>query len=145
MIGKNISNQSYLISVVMGIFVGSVTLFVSRLIGIPITGVILAIVLSSFITAFVYNPSSKSKNTHTTIRGTSSSLIFSLIFAVMLILYYIPRLGSLFGTADISISVSIFIILFIAVIAGLVLGSISGTIGSTFRDLITIVSSEKKH
>ena len=142
---KNIfSDKGYLASVVMGIFVGSLTLFVSRLIGIPITGVILAIVLSSFVTAFIYNPSSKSKNVHTTIRGTSASLIFSLICAVMLILYYMPRLGSLFGTADISISVSILLILFIAVIAGLVLGSISGSIGSTFRDLITVLSSEKK-
>ena len=145
MIDKIFSDKSYLAAVVLGIFIGSLTLFVSRLIGIPITGVILAIVLSSFVTAFVYNPSSKSKNNHTTIRGTSASLIFSLIFAVMLILYYMPRLGSLFGTADISISVSILIILFIAVIAGLVLGSISGSIASTFRDLITVISSEKKH
>jgi hypothetical protein len=145
MINKIFSDNNYLASVFVGIFIGSLTLFVSRLIGIPITGVILAIVLSSFVTAFIYNPSSKSKNTHTTIRGTSASLIFSLIFAVMLILYYMPHLGSLFGTADISISVSILIILFIAVIAGLILGSISGTIGSTFRDLITVISSEKKH
>lgn len=144
MIDKVFSDRSYLASVVFGIFVGSLTLFVSRLIGIPITGVILAIVLSSFIAAFVYDPSSKSKNDHTTVRGTSASLIFSLIFAVMLIIYYMPRLGSLFGTADISISVSILIILFIALIAGLVLGSISGTIASTFRDLLTVLSSKKE-
>ncbi len=144
MIDKIFSDQSYIASVVTGIFVGSLTLFVGRLIGIPITGVILAIVLSSFIAAFVYNPSSKSKNNHTTIRGASASLIFSLIFSIMLILYYMPRLGSLFGTADISISVSILLILLISFLGGLVIGSISGSIGSTFRDLITVFLSERK-
>lgn len=143
MIDKKFSVQSYMASVVIGIFVGSLVLLISRLIGIPITGVILAVVLSSFITAFLYDPSSKNKNNHTTIRGASASLLFSLIFAVMLILYYMPRLGNLFGTADISISVSILIILVIAVIGGLVLGSISGSIGSTLRDLKTVLSSEK--
>ncbi|MEE3324084.1 MAG: hypothetical protein VZR33_02025 [Methanosphaera sp.] len=142
MINKKFSVQSYMASVVIGIFVGSLVLLISRLIGIPITGVILAVVLSSFITAFLYDPSSK-KNNHTTIRGASASLLFSLIFAVMLILYYMPRLGNLFGTADVSISVSILIILVIAVIGGLVLGSISGSIGSTLRDLKTVLSSEK--
>lgn len=140
---KIFSDKDYITSVVIGVFVGSLTLFVSRLLEIPITGVILAILLSSFVTAFVYNPSKK-VNKHSTIRGTSASLIFSLIFAVMLIVYYMPHLGGVFQTADISITVSILIILAIAVIGGLVLGSISGSIGSTFRDLCTIILSEKK-
>lgn len=54
-----------------------------------------------------------------------------------------PKLGNLFGTMDISISAAIGIILIITVLCGLILGTIGGSIGSTFRDLITVVSSEK--
>lgn len=143
MLEKIFSDKDYITSVVIGIFVGSLTLLLSRIIGIPITGVILAIILSSFITTFIYNPSDKKQYKHSTIRGTSASLIFSLIFAIMLIVYYMPRLGGIFPTADISISVSILIILIIAIIGGLMLGSISGSIGSTFRDLCTVILSEK--
>lgn len=143
MLGKIFSDKDYITSVVIGVFVGSVTLFVSRLIEMPITGIVLAILLTSFVTAFVYNPSKKQYK-HSTIRGTSASLIFTLIFAIMLIVYYMPRLGNLFPSVDLSVTASILLILAIALLGGLVLGSISGTIGSTFRDLCTLIFLEKK-
>lgn len=137
-----ITNMNYISSVALGIFVGSVVLFVSRLMGIPITGVVLAIVLSSFVAAFVYNPSAKKKSNHSTLRGVSASVILSIMFSIMLSLYYIPRLGNIFNTADTSIAVSVGIVLAITLFGGLVLGTISGTIGSTFRDLFSVVKSE---
>lgn len=136
-------NFNYITSMVLGIFIGSIILLLSRIMGLPISGAILAIVLSAFVTSFLYNPSKRKNPTHTTLRGTGASMIFSLIFSIMLIIYYMPRLGSLIGTADMSISVSIGIILLITVIIGLVLGTIGGSIGSTFRDLCTVISSEK--
>ena len=138
-----ITNMNYISSVVLGIFIGSVILFASRLLGLPITGVILAIVFSSFVAAFVYNPNAKKKSNHSTLRGVSASVIFSIIFSVMLSMYYIPRLGSIFNTADTSIAVSVGIVLSITLLGGLVLGTISGTIGSTFRDLFSVFKSEK--
>jgi hypothetical protein len=141
-----INDINYIASVVVGLFVGSLILFISRLLGIPITGIIISIVLSAFITTFLYDPYSKKKVHHLTLRGTATSVIFSLIFGIMLTIYYVPRLGSLFGTADISISVSILIILLIRVLCGLILGSIGGSIGSTFRNLYTVfVLERKKH
>lgn len=140
-----ITNMNYLSSVVMGIFVGSVILFASRIFSMPITGIILAIVFSSFVTAFVYNPTSKKNNTHTTLRGTSASIIFSIIFSLMLTFYYLPKLGTYFATTDLALTASIAIILLITVIGGLIIGTIGGSIGSTFRDLYTVYLSEKNN
>ncbi|RAP48078.1 MAG: hypothetical protein BZ135_01075 [Methanosphaera sp. rholeuAM6] len=139
-----LKEMNYITSVVTGIFIASAVLFVSRLIGMPITGIVLAIVLSSFVTSFLYNPRAKAKNNHTTLRGVSASVIFSIIFSIMLAIYYIPSLSGYIGTSDMSVAVAIIIILLITLFGGLLLGTIAGSIGSTFRDLFSVYSSEKE-
>lgn len=136
-------NFNYITSMVLGVFVASIILLLGRIIGLPITGTLLSIVISAFVTSFLYNPSKKKNNNHTVLRGTSASMIFSLIFSIMLTIYYIPKL-SILNTADLSIAVSVGIILVITVVCGLVLGTIGGSIGSTFRDLYTVYTSERK-
>lgn len=137
------ANYNYITSMILGIFIGSLILVISRIMGLPLSGAILSIVLSAFITSFLYNPSNKKQASHTTMRGTAASVIFSLIFSIMLVMYYMPKLGNLFGTADISITVAILLVLIITIILGLILGTIGGSIGSTFRDLCTIIKLEK--
>ena len=140
-----ISNMNYITAVAIGLFVSSLVLLIGRLIGLPITGLLLAILLSALLTSLLYDPSSKKRNDHTTLRGTATSVIFTLLFAIMLTIYYIPKLGNLFSTADISLSVAVGIILVIALFGGIIIGAISGSIGSTFRDLYTVFVSEKSN
>ena len=144
-IDKMIPKFTYLSSVVIGLFDGSLVLLICRLIGLPITGVLLSVFLSAFVTTFVYNPSEKKKNNNATIRGVSASVLFSIIFGIMLAIYYVPKLGSVLTTSDISISASIGIILLITVIGGLIIGTIGGSIGSTKRDLFTISPLDKNN
>lgn len=137
-------NINYITSVSIGLFVGSIILLISRIIGYPITGIILAVVLSSFTAAFAYNPSGKKDPKHRSLRGTSASVLFCLIFSVILVFYYIPRLGSLVGSKDITSGVALLLVLIFTVLGGIILGTIGGSIGSTFRDLFSVVKSEKK-
>lgn len=136
-------NLDYLTSVSVGLFIGSLILFIGRLFNFPITGVILAIIFSALITSFLYNPSSKKEPKHRSLRGSMASFLLCLIFSIILTIYYIPHFSNVLSTADLSISVSIMIILFITVIGGFVIGTLGGSIGSTFRDLVTVVTSEK--
>lgn len=137
-------NFNYILSVSIGLFVGSLVLLISRLIGFPITGIILAVVLTSFIAAFLYHPSTKKDPKHRSLRGTSASVLFCLIFSIAFTFYYIPRLGSLYGRTDLSMGVALLLILLFTVIGGIILGTIGGSIGSTFRDLFSVFVSEKK-
>lgn len=135
--------MDYLTSVSFGLFVASVILLISRFMSMPITGVILAVVLSAFIASFIYNPNTKKDPKHRSLRGTSASVFFCLIFSIILTMYYIPRLSGVFTTADMSTGVALVIVLLITVIGGVVIGTIGGSIGSTFRDLYSVAVSEK--
>ena len=136
--------MDYLTSVSCGLFIASLILLISRFMSMPITGIILAIVLSAFIAAFIYNPSTKKDPKHRSLRGTSASVFFCLIFSIILTVYYIPRLSNVFTTADMSTGVALIIILVITVVGGIVIGTIGGSIGSTFRDLYSVAVNEKK-
>ncbi|MBE6488213.1 MAG: hypothetical protein E7Z86_05825 [Methanosphaera stadtmanae] len=132
----------YFTSISCGLFISSLILVICRLISYPITGVILALVLSSLLAAFLYHPSKKKTVNHKTIRATGASILFSLIFGIIFIIYYIPRFSSLLSTGDLSLSISILIVLAIVVIGGIIIGSIGGSIGSTFRDIFSLIKKE---
>lgn len=133
----------YATSICIGLFSGSLILFLGRLLSYPVTGVILAIVASSFIATFIYNPSNKSEPKHRTLRGSLASITLSFIFAVMFTAYYIPKFSSLISSQDFSLGISIILILLFTVVGGLILGSVSGSIASTIRSFISVVSSKK--
>ncbi|WP_455645521.1 DUF5518 domain-containing protein [Methanosphaera sp.] len=137
-------DMDYKTSVIMGIFCGSLILFIGRLINLPITGVLLGIIFSALIASFLYNPSSKKEAKHRALRGASASMILCIVFSIFLTIYYIPRFSSVLNTADLSVSLSIGIILLFTIIGGLLIGSISGSIGSTFRDMFSVINTEKK-
>lgn len=138
-------NLDYLTSISIGLFIGSLLLFLGRLLQYPITGIILGVVCSSLIASFLYNPSNKRNPKHRTLRGTTASFLFCLIFSILLTAYYIPRFSTLLGTADISLGVSLLIILLFTVIGGIIIGTIGGSIGSTFRDLFAVVTNENRN
>ena len=73
-----------------------------------------------------------------------SSFLLCLIFSIFLTGYYIPKFSSILGTADISLGLSLVIVLLITVIGGIIIGSFGGSIGSTFRDLVSVIYTEKR-
>ena len=79
----------YLTSISIGLFAASLILFICRFISYPITGTILAVLFSSLIAAFIYNPSKKRSANRKTLRATAASILFSIIFGVMFLIYYI--------------------------------------------------------
>ena len=133
----------YLTSISMGLFIGSLILLICRLINYPITGVIIAVLFSSLIAAFIYNPSKKRVVNHKTLRATAASILFSVFFGIMFIIYYIPRFSSTLPSADAASSISILLLVAIVLFGGLILGSIGGSIGSTFRDIFSVINKEK--
>ena len=44
-----------------------------------------------------------------------------------------------------SLGISLIIILAFTIVGGLIMGSFGGSIGSTFRDLIAVITSEKRN
>ena len=132
-------NFDYLTSTIIGLFIGSLVLFLGRLLSFPISGILLAIIISALSASFLYNPSNKRN-----LRGTMSSFLLCLIFSIFLTGYYIPKFSSILGTADISLGLSLVIVLLITVIGGIILGSFGGSIGSTFRDLVSVIYTEKR-
>ena len=54
------------------------------------------------------------------------------------------KIYSILGTADISLGLSLVIVLLITVIGGIILGSFGGSIGFTFRDLVSVIYTEKR-
>ncbi len=135
----------YLTSIAIGIFIGSLILFIGRLFNFPITGIILAILISSLIAAFIYNPSNKKETKHRSLRGTGASFILGLLFSTVLIAYYVPKVNNLIGNTDLTLGIAILVIVLITVLGGIVLGSIGGSIGSTFRDMASVISIEKEN
>lgn len=133
----------YLTSISIGLFVASLILFICRFIGYPITGTIIALLFSSLIAAFIYNPSKKRSVNHKTLRAIAASILFSIIFGIMLLFYYIPRFNSILTTGDMATSLSILLLIAIVLFGGLVIGSIGGSIGSTFRDIFSVINKEK--
>ena len=119
-------NFDYLTSTIIGLFIGSLVLFLGRLLSFPISGILLAIIISALSASFLYNPSNKRNPNHRTLRGT------------------IPKFSSILGTADISLGLSLVIVLLITVIGGIILGSFGGSIGSTFRDIVSVIYTEKR-
>ena len=137
-------NFDYLTSTIIGLFIGSLVLFLGRLLSFPISGILLAIIISALSASFLYNPSNKRNPNHRTLRGTMSSFLLCLIFSIFLTGYYIPKFSSILGTADISLGLSLVIVLLITVIGGIILGSFGGSIVSTFRDLVSVIYTEKR-
>jgi len=135
-------NLDYLTSMSIGLFMASIVLILGRLTGYPITGTILAVTLAAFITSLLYNPGQHRRPKHSAIKGTSASLILSLIFGVFMTLYYIPRFSRVLSS-DMSTGVSILVILAICLIGGIIIGTISGNIGSTFRDVYSLIPRKK--
>lgn len=133
----------YLTSISIGLFMASLILFVCRLISYPITGTIIAVLLSSLIAAFIYNPSKKRSVNHKTLRATAASILFSIFFGVMFLYYYIPRFNSILTTGDMASSFSVLLLTVIVLFGGLILGSIGGSIGTTFRDILSVINKEK--
>ncbi|MDD6286588.1 DUF5518 domain-containing protein [uncultured Methanosphaera sp.] len=137
-------NMDYETSIIIGLFLGSVILFMGRILSYPITGTLLAIICSALFASFLYNPSNKKNPKHRALRGATSSFLLCFIFSIILTIYYVPRFSSVLGTADLSISLSIGIILLFTIIGGIVIGSLGGSIGSTFRDLVSVITFERK-
>ena len=137
-------NFDYLTSTIIGLFIGSLVLFLGRLLSFPISGILLAIIISALSASFLYNPSTQINPNHRTLSGTMSSFLLCLIFSIFLTGYYIPKFSSILGTADISLGLSLVIVLLITVIGGIILGSFGGSIGSTFRDLVSVIYTEKR-
>lgn len=137
-------NFDYLTSITVGLFIGSLILFMGRILSFPISGLILGIICSSFVASFLYNPSNKRNPKHRSLRGAMSSFLLCLIFSILLTAYYIPKFSSILGTADMSLGISLLIILAFTIVGGLIMGSFGGSIGSTFRDLIAVITSEKR-
>ncbi len=137
--------MDYKISIGIGLFVSALILFIGRLINFPISGLILGVVLSSLIAAFIYNPSNKKEVKHRSLRGVGASFFFCLIFSIVLTMYYIPHFSSLLNTADLSLGVSILIIILFTVICGIVFGSLGGSIGATLRDICSVITSKRKN
>ena len=131
----------YLSSISIGVFVSSILLFISRLIGIPITGIVISILLAPLIASFVYNPSIKEEVKHRGVRGIGASFIYSILLGVILVVYYLPKVNTLIGSTDLSLTFAILLIAIITVIGGVFLGAIGGSIGSTLRDIITILEN----
>ena len=84
-------NFDYLTSTIIGLFIGSLVLFLGRLLSFPISGILLAIIISALSASFLYNPSNKRNPNHRTLRGTMSSFLLCLIFSIFLTGYYIPK------------------------------------------------------
>ncbi|MBE6494280.1 MAG: hypothetical protein E7Z84_06705 [Methanosphaera stadtmanae] len=137
--------MDYKTSISIGLFVSALILFIGRLTNFPISGLILGVVLSSLIAAFIYNPSNKKEVKHRSLRGVGASFFFCLIFSVVLTMYYIPNFSSLLKTADLSLGVSLLIIFLFTLIGGIVFGSLGGSIGSTLRDICSVVTTERKN
>lgn len=135
---------NYLTSTLIGLFTGSLILFIGRLVSYPITFLILAILIAPLTAAFLYNPSNKKKSEHRTLKCTASSIILCFIFSILLAAYYIPRFNNLLGTADISASMAVIIIVAFTVIGGFLIGSIGGSIGTTLRNIVSVITFEKK-
>lgn len=133
----------YLTSISLGLFIGSLVLFICRLISYPITGTLIAVLLSSMIAAFLYNPSKKRAINNRTLRALAASILFSLFYGIIFLIYYIPRFKSLLTTADMASGVSLIILVLIVLVGGLFLGSIGGSIGSTIRNIFSVINKEK--
>ncbi|WP_304124840.1 DUF5518 domain-containing protein [Methanosphaera cuniculi] len=134
----------YLTSILIGLFIGSFILFIARLLSYPISGIILAIIIAPLVAAFLYNPSNKKKANHRSLRCTASSIILCFIFSLILATYYIPQFNSLLGSADISASMAILIIIAFTIIGGFLIGSIGGSIGATLRNIVSVITFERK-
>lgn len=132
----------YLTSISIGLFIASLILFICRFIGYPITGTIIALLFSSLIAAFIYNPSKKRSVNHKTLRAIAASILFSIFFGIMFLFYYIPKFNSILTTGDMATSLSILLMVAIILFGGLMLGSIGGSIGSTFRDIFSVINKE---
>ena len=52
----NLKND-YLTSTIIGLLIGSLVLFLGRLLSFPISGILLAIIISALSASFLYNPS----------------------------------------------------------------------------------------
>ncbi len=135
----------YLTSVCTGIFIGSLLIFLGRILSYPITGLVLGIIFSAFVASFLYNPSNKKHPTHRALRGSTASIILCFIFGIFFTSYYIPRFSSILTTTDVSASVSVLVILALVFFGGLIIGSISGSIGSTIRDLVSVATSRREN
>lgn len=134
----------YLTSIIIGLFIGSFILFIGRIMGYPLSAVILAIIMAPLVAAFLYNPSDKKNVKHRALRCTTSSMILCFIFSIFLVSYYIPKFSSLLMmTNDVSFAMSIIIVLLFTIIGGVVLGSLGGSIGRTIRDVVSVVLYEK--
>ncbi|MDO5852325.1 MAG: DUF5518 domain-containing protein [Methanobacteriaceae archaeon] len=132
---------NYLSSISIGIFVSSIILFMSRIVGMPITGIITSILLAPLIAAFIYNPSLKEEVKHRSMRGIGSSFIFSTLLGIIFVVYYIPKVNNLLGSTDLSLTFAILLIALIATIGGILLGAIGGSIGATLRDIVTLLQN----